>query len=101
MHHNYCNFLKIQNNLSGRYIVNADTGINVTVPWVPIGTEEKPFTGYIDFNNRNIILSKGYDTNYINDASKSDSINIGLFGVSFIDFFIFLPLPNSPYIFHY
>ena len=79
---NQDDFLKIYDNLSARYIVNADTGINITVPWVPIGTEEKPFTGYIDFNHRNIILSKGYDTNYISNSSENGIINLGLFGVN-------------------
>lgn len=72
--------LKINDKLDGYYVLKKK--IEITKPWVPIGTEEKPFTGHIEGNNRSIILSGGYDTNYINSSTNSSSFNLGFIGVN-------------------
>lgn len=71
---------KIKDNLDGYYVLNSK--IEITKPWIPIGTEEKPFTGHIEGNYKSIILSGGYDINYANSLHDDNFLNLGFLGVN-------------------
>ncbi len=68
-------FNNIRNNLSGKYILMNDIDLSVYENWVPIGTNDEPFTGEIDGNGyciENLMI-------YI-DISEPATYYYGLFG---------------------
>ncbi len=63
----------IRNNLSGKYILMNDIDLSVFDNWVPIGTENVPFTGVLDGN--------GYAVNNLKIEIVTDvDVYAGLFG---------------------
>ncbi len=68
-------FNNIRNNLSGKYILMNDIDLSVYENWVPIGTNDEPFTGEIDgncFSVNNLSLKS--------DSETEETNNLGLFG---------------------
>ena len=65
---------KIRENLSGHYVFDSDGDLNIKDLWTPIGTEEDPFTGYIEGNFHGITIQ-----NISSSINKSDVL-FGLFG---------------------
>lgn len=65
----------IRNNLSGNYILMNDIDLSVYEKWVPIGTEETPFTGTFDGDNYSISNLKIHDT-----LNNNNKYLVGLFG---------------------
>lgn len=63
----------IQNDLQGKYILTNDIKMARSDSWIPIGTEEAPFSGVFDGNGYTI---SGLSCN----ISSSKSENSGLFG---------------------
>lgn len=62
----------IRNNLAGHYVFNVDGYIDIDESWVPIGSKEHPFTGYIEGNGHGINMKNGF---FIGNESS----DIGLF----------------------
>lgn len=63
---------KIRNNLAGHYVFDVDGYVQIDEPWVPIGSEEHPFTGRIEGNGHGINIKKGF-------LVDNDSNDVGLF----------------------
>lgn len=81
----------IRENLGGNFLITNDISMSSYIDengnqklWEPIGTEKKPFTGRIDFNNKQILDLAFSDEYIIKQIEKDDNhdVLIGFLGYS-------------------